>query len=121
LLLIHQQLTELLNTYQPTDAAVEELFFSRNARTALAVGQARGVILMTLAQAGLSVSEYKPLSVKQALVGYGGAEKRQVQEMVRLTLNLQKAPKPDDVADALAIAICHAYTAPLQKRIASQQ
>jgi crossover junction endodeoxyribonuclease RuvC len=120
LLTIHQRLSDLVRLYQPEDAAVEELFFSRNAKTALAVGHARGVALMTLAQAGVSVYEYKPLEVKQALVGYGGAAKRQMQEMVRLTLRLEKIPKPDDVADALAIAICHAYTAPMKRRISEQ-
>jgi crossover junction endodeoxyribonuclease RuvC len=121
LLLIHQRLSEILRLYQPGDAAVEELFFSRNAKTALAVGHARGVILMTLAQTDIAVHEYKPLTVKQALVGYGGAAKHQMQEMVRLTLRLQKIPRPDDVADALAIAICHAYTAPMARRIAEQE
>jgi crossover junction endodeoxyribonuclease RuvC len=118
LLLLHEGLKELLHVYRPEAAAVEELFFSRNVTTALQVGQARGVVLLTFAQAGVPVYEYKPLVVKQAVVGYGGADKRQMQEMVRITLNLDAAPKPDDTADALAVAICHAYNIPMQRRIA---
>lgn len=118
LLLLHQGLTSLLQQYQPAAAAVEELFFSRNVTTALAVGQARGVALLALAQADVPIYEYKPREVKQAVAGYGAADKRQMQEMVRLTLNLEARPKPDDAADALAIAICHAYTAPMLHRIA---
>jgi crossover junction endodeoxyribonuclease RuvC len=120
LLQLHTGLRDLLQQFVPDAAAVEELFFSRNVTTALAVGQARGVILLTCAQAGIPVYEYKPLEVKQAVVGYGGADKRQMQEMVRLTLNLQRAPRPDDTADALAVAICHAYSAPLLRRVAEQ-
>lgn len=119
LLLLHEELTSLVETYHPDAAAVEELFFSRNVTTALAVGQARGVVLLALAQAQLAIYEYKPREVKQAIAGYGGADKRQMQEMVRLTLNLGSRPRPDDAADALAVAICHAYTAPMLSRIAS--
>lgn len=118
LLLLYQGLTELLHTYRPDAAAIEELFFSRNVTTAIAVGQARGVALLTFAQAGVPIYEYKPLVVKQTVSGYGGADKRQVQEMVRVTLHLKTIPKPDDTADALAIAICHAYTAPILRRLA---
>jgi crossover junction endodeoxyribonuclease RuvC len=121
LLQLHEGLRDLLQQFAPEAAAVEELFFSRNVTTALAVGQARGVILLTCAQAGIPVYEYKPLEVKQAVVGYGGADKRQMQEMVRLTLNLQHAPRPDDTADALAVAICHAYSAPMLRRVADQR
>ncbi len=117
LLLLHQGLQELLQTYQPAAAAIEELFFSRNVTTALAVGQARGIALLAFVQADIPIYEYKPLAVKQAVAGYGGADKRQMQEMVRLTLGLEKIPRPDDAADALAIAICHAYTAPMLQRI----
>jgi crossover junction endodeoxyribonuclease RuvC len=81
------------------------------------VGQARGVALLALAQAGLTIHEYKPLAVKQAVAGYGGADKQQMQEMVRLTLGLEAVPRPDDAADALAVAICHAYTAPTLQRL----
>jgi crossover junction endodeoxyribonuclease RuvC len=121
LLQLHEGLRDLLQQFAPEAAAVEELFFSRNVTTALAVGQARGVILLTCAQAGIPVYEYKPLEVKQAVVGYGGADKRQMQEMVRLTLNLKRAPRPDDTADALAVAICHAYSAPLLRRVADKR
>jgi crossover junction endodeoxyribonuclease RuvC len=121
LLLLHEGLNELIQTYRPHAAAIEELFFSRNVTTALAVGQARGVVLLCMAQAGVPIYEYKPLTVKQTVAGYGGADKRQMQEMVRLTLNLKHIPKPDDAADALAIAICHAYRAPMLQRIARSQ
>ncbi len=117
LLVLHRELSALLAQHRPAAAAVEELFFSRNVTTALAVGQARGVVLLALAQAGIPIFEYKPLVVKQAVVGYGGADKRQMQEMVRLTLSLPTAPRPDDVADALAIALCHAYNAPMLARV----
>lgn len=118
LLTLHEGLGELLRSYRPDAAAVEELFFSRNVTTALAVGQARGVVLLALAQAGLPIYEYKPREIKQAVAGYGGADKRQMQEMVRMTLHLDAIPRPDDAADALAVAMCHAYTAPMLRRIA---
>jgi len=108
---IYQNLTDVIREHQPDTAAVEELFFSRNVRTALSVGHARGVALLALADAGLSIYEYKPLEVKQAIAGYGGADKRQVQEMVRLLLNLEHAPQPDDAADAVAVAVCHIHSA----------
>ncbi|MCU0492561.1 MAG: crossover junction endodeoxyribonuclease RuvC [Chloroflexaceae bacterium] len=117
LLTLHEGLTALLREHRPEAAAVEELFFGKNVNTAISVGQARGVVLLTLAQAGVPIFEYKPLVVKQAVAGYGGADKRQMQEMVRMTLNLKTIPKPDDAADALAIALCHAYTAPMLRRI----
>lgn len=120
----HQRLVELytglgslLARYQPEAAAVEELFFSRNVTNALTVGQARGVALLALAQAGVAIYEYKPREVKLAIAGYGAADKKQMQEMVRLTLSLARIPRPDDAADALAIAICHAYSAPMLRRI----
>jgi len=107
---IYKQLTDLITQYRPASAAVEQLFFSRNARTALAVGHARGVVLLALAQANLPVSEYTPAEVKQAMTGYGSADKKQMQEMVRILMGLREAPQPDDVADALAVAICHLHT-----------
>jgi len=113
LMQLHEQLDELLTTYRPDVAAVEELFFSTNARTALTVGEARGVVLLTLARAGLSIVEYKPMEVKQAVTGYGGADKVQIQQMVRILLGLDDIPRPDDAADALAIAICHHNSARL--------
>lgn len=105
--LLHQQLRDLIVTWQPQEAAVEELFFAANAKTAMIVGQARGVILLTLCNAGVEIHEYTPLQVKQAISGYGQADKKQMQEMVKLLLNLPKIPKPDDAADALAIAVTH--------------
>ncbi len=111
LLELHRQLVEVIDLHRPDGAAVEKLFFQKNVRTALAVGQARGVILLALAQQGLPIVEFTPLEVKQAVVGYGGADKRQVQEMVRTLLALPEIPKPDDAADALAIAITHLHTA----------
>lgn len=107
---IYQELKVLLETYHPDYYAIEELFFNKNVRTALAVGHARGVALLAAANAGLKVYEYTPLQVKQAVVGYGRADKAQVQFMVKTLLNLESVPKPDDTADALAIAICHAHS-----------
>jgi crossover junction endodeoxyribonuclease RuvC len=111
LVMLYDQLQILLNQHKPDTAAVEKLFFSRNVTTALAVGQARGVVLLSIQQAGIDVFEYTPNEVKQAVAGYGSAEKRQVQEMVRALLQLESIPKPDDAADALAIAITHLNTA----------
>lgn len=108
---IYQALRSLLAETKPEALAAEELFFSRNARTALAVGQARGVVLLAAAHAGVPVFEYTPLQVKQAVAGYGKAPKEQVQEMVRMLLGLPETPRPDDVADALAVAICHLHSA----------
>ena len=102
---IHNQLNEIIEQYRPDRAGVEELFFARNVTTAITVAQGRGVILLTLAQAGLPIAEYKPNAVKLAISGYGGAKKPQIQEMIRLLLGLDKIPRPDDAADALAVAI----------------
>lgn len=118
--LLYDGLRELIARYRPDSAAIEELFFGKNVNTALSVGQARGVALLALAQAGLPVAEYKPLAVKQAVAGYGGADKKQMQEMVRLTLGLAAPPRPDDAADALAVAICHAYTGPTLQRLLTE-
>jgi crossover junction endodeoxyribonuclease RuvC len=107
----------LISTWRPDSAAVEELFFSKNARTALAVGHARGVALLALTDAGLPVQEYKPAEVKQAVAGYGGAPKEQVQGMVQLLLGMDETPRPDDAADALAVAICHFHSARWQSLI----
>jgi len=107
LLSIYTEIVELISLHSPDTAAVEKLFFSRNVTTALAVGQARGVVLLALAQRKIFVSEYTPMEIKQAVVGYGGAEKPQVQLMVKAILNLDDIPRPDDAADALAVAICH--------------
>ena len=107
---LYDELTEAVRMYQPTEMAVEELFFAKNVTTAVSVGQARGVALLVAAQAGLSVAEYKPMQIKQAVHGYGLATKEQVGEMVRVLLRLKDVPKPDDAADAAAIAICHLNT-----------
>lgn len=107
---IYEQITSLVCQYQPEVMVVEELFFNKNTRTALVVGQARGVILLAAAKQGLKIAEYTPLQVKMAVAGYGRADKNQVQEMVRILLKLKAIPKPDDAADALAIAICYAHS-----------
>ncbi len=101
---------ELVKGYRPEAVAVEELFFNTNVSTAITVGQARGVALLAAYRAGVEVAEYTPLQVKQAIASYGRAEKRQVQEMVKTLLNLREIPRPDDAADGLAIAICHAFS-----------
>jgi crossover junction endodeoxyribonuclease RuvC len=107
---LYERLNQILSVHHPDSAAVEKLFFQKNISTAIAVGQARGVVMLALAQAGLEIGEYTPNEVKQAVTGYGSADKRQVQEMVRILLSLDKIPKPDDAADALAIAITHLNT-----------
>lgn len=117
--IIYGGLTAIIRQHEPDVAAVEELFFSRNVRTALSVGHARGVTLLALADAGLPIHEYKPLEIKQAVAGYGGADKQQVQEMVRMLLNLERAPQPDDAADAVAVAVCHIHSARMATLIAS--
>ncbi len=111
LVTIYAALNDLLDRHQPDAVAVEEVFFSKNARTALSVGHARGVVLLAVAQRGIPLFHYKPTQVKQAVTGYGGADKRQVQEMVRMLLGLDAIPRPDDAADALAIALCHLHSA----------
>lgn len=116
LMTIHEQLDLLLKKYRPDCAAMEQLFFCKNVTTAIAVGQARGVMLLTTMEHGLAVSEFTPLQVKQTVTSYGGADKRQVQRMVQLTLQLPTLPTPDDAADALAIAICAANHRPLTTR-----
>ncbi|SCJ89343.1 Crossover junction endodeoxyribonuclease RuvC [Anaerotruncus sp. 2789STDY5834896] len=108
---IYTDMQQLLDLHHPQAMAVEKLFFTNNKTTGIAVAQARGVILLAATQAGVPVYEYNPMQVKQAVVGYGKAVKSQVQEMTRSLLNLRAVPKPDDTADALAIAICHAHTA----------
>ncbi len=112
---IYDACTSLLRQYQPQVMAIEKLFFNRNVTTAFAVGQARGVIMLAGEEAGVEIREYTPLQVKMAVVGYGQAEKKQVQEMVKLLLSLPKVPKPDDVADALAIAICDAHSSQVNR------
>ena len=111
LLMIQNDLESLIKKYSPDEMAIEELFFTNNITTGIAVAEARGVILCTAHKLGVKISEYTPPQVKQAVVGYGKAEKRQVIAMVTSILRLQKPPKPDDTADALAIAICHSQCA----------
>ncbi|MGE5631096.1 MAG: crossover junction endodeoxyribonuclease RuvC [Caulobacteraceae bacterium] len=107
LTLIYDDLINLIVKYKPDVFAVEELFFNKNIKTALTVGHARGVAVLAASKSGVPVYEYTPLQVKQAVVGYGRAEKKQIQQMVKILLNLREIPKPDDVADALAVALCH--------------
>jgi crossover junction endodeoxyribonuclease RuvC len=110
LLTIYQELTEIIKQTNPTEMSVERLFFAQNVTTAMTVSQARGVVLLCGMQAGLRVAEYTPLQIKQAVTGYGRADKKQIQEMVRVILQLKETPKPDDCADALAAAITHAQS-----------
>lgn len=110
---IYDACTLLIGEHQPDIVTVEKLFFNRNVTTAFTVGQARGVILLAAEEAGIPITEYTPLQVKKAVTGYGQAEKKQVQEMVKMLLALPRIPKPDDVADALAIAICEAHSGSL--------
>jgi crossover junction endodeoxyribonuclease RuvC len=108
---IYTELSGLIDTYQPDRAGVEELFFARNVTTAITVAQGRGVILLALRNASIPITEYKPNVVKQSISGYGGADKHQMQEMVRMLLGLDNIPKPDDAADALAVAITDIHSA----------
>jgi crossover junction endodeoxyribonuclease RuvC len=108
--LLYDELSEVIAVTKPQAAAVELLYFSKNITTGIAVGQARGIILLALAEAGLEPGEYNPMQVKQAVTGYGAAKKPQVQEMVKVLLKLKTIPKPDDAADALAVAIAHAHS-----------
>jgi crossover junction endodeoxyribonuclease RuvC len=111
---LHSQLSQLLTLHQPNSGAVEKLYFQRNVSTAISVGQARGVALLALAEAGVQIAEYTPREIKQAIVGYGGAEKKQIQQMVRTLLEMESIPQPDDAADALAVAICHLHSMPMR-------
>jgi crossover junction endodeoxyribonuclease RuvC len=111
LLIIHKGLTELIREHRPAAVGVERLFFNKNVQTAFAVGQARGVVLLAAAQFGLPVFEYGPHEVKLAVTGYGRAPKEQVQRMVQLVLSMSELPRPDDAADALAVAVCTAHAA----------
>lgn len=106
--IIYEDMRKLLELAKPQEVAIEELFFGQNVTTGIGVAQSRGVILLAVQQAGLPVHAYKPMQVKQAVVGYGGATKHQVMDMTRRILGLSQMPKPDDAADAIAIALCHA-------------
>jgi len=109
LLTLYNELTEIIKEYDPEEASIEELFYNTNATTAIMVGEARGMALLACAQAGVRINEYTPLQIKSSLTGYGRADKKQVQTMVKMILGLSAVPKPDDTADALAAAICHAH------------
>jgi crossover junction endodeoxyribonuclease RuvC len=117
LLHVYEGMLQLIDKYKPDAVALEKLFFNRNVTTAMSVSQARGVLVLAAKQRNLPIGEYTPMQVKQAIVGYGKAEKKQVQEMVRMFLKLQVVPKPDDVADALAVAICHAHSYGLNSKL----
>lgn len=108
--LLYHRMCELLLLHRPESGAVEKLFFQKNVTTAISVGQARGVILLAMAEANVPAAEYTPMEIKQAVAGYGGADKKQIQLMVTSLLNLDSVPSPDDAADALAVAICHLNT-----------
>ncbi len=110
LLVLNNSLEDLIAKYKPDAISVEELFFNKNIKTALTVGHGRGVAILAAAKSGTEVFEYTPLQVKQSVVGYGRAEKAQVQQMIKVILNLPAIPKPDDVADALAVAVCHGHS-----------
>ncbi|OIP43130.1 crossover junction endodeoxyribonuclease RuvC [Candidatus Desantisbacteria bacterium CG2_30_40_21] len=115
LIIIRQNLTAIISQYHPDTASVEEIFFSKNMKTAISVSHARGVILLTMAEAGINVFEYTPLQVKSTVCGDGHASKVQIQKVVKLLLSLDHVPKPDDAADGLAIAICHIQTDKIRK------
>jgi len=114
---LHKALQKVIGKYQPTQAAVEELFFAKNVRTAMKVGQARGVIILTCVENNLPVDEFTPLQVKQAITGYGRAEKGQVQKMLKMLLKISKKITPDDAADALAVALTGAVSLKMRKKI----
>jgi len=114
---IKEDIQEYLHKYKPDAVAIEELFFNNNAKTAIAVAQARGVLVAEVASANIPIYEYTPLQIKQAVTGYGRAEKGQIQQMVKMLLNLNAIPKPDDAADALAVAICHAHSSRINEEL----
>jgi crossover junction endodeoxyribonuclease RuvC len=119
--MLYEGLMELLKEHKPAAVAIEELFFNKNVRTALTVGQARGVAILAAAHSGATVAEYTPLQVKQAVVGYGRATKEQVQSMIKIILNMDHIPRPDDAADALAIAVCHIHSRAYERLVAEGQ
>lgn len=114
---LHQRIRELITIHRPTDLAVEQLFFNTNITTAISVGQARGVVLLAAADANVVLGEYTPLQVKQAVTGYGNASKNQIQQMVKTVLGLNHTPRPDDAADALAVAVCHINSSKLLNKL----
>ncbi len=118
--IIYNELNVVIKRHKPQTSAVEKIFFSKNVKTAISVGQARGVVLLSLEQAGIQIANYTPNEIKQSVTGYGGADKRQIQEMVRILLDLEEIPKPDDAADALAVAICHLQNAKFEQFIENE-
>lgn len=114
---LYTQIMEIIHEYEPDVVSIEEIFFNTNSKTAILVGQARGVIILACANSGIEIREYTPLQIKQGLVGYGRADKKQVQIMVKAILNLDEVPKPDDIADALAAAICYGHSSKLLNKI----
>lgn len=114
---LYDELREIIEEFRPEVASIEQLYFNNNAKTAINVGQARGVAVLACIKGGIEIAEYTPLQIKQALVGYGRADKKQVQFMVKTMLNLSQVPKPDDTADALAAAICHGHSADTRDRL----
>ncbi|NLK68699.1 MAG: crossover junction endodeoxyribonuclease RuvC [Clostridiaceae bacterium] len=117
LLILENNLVEIIDKYKPEAVSIEELFFNSNAKTAIKVGQGRGVALLCAARAAIPVYEYTPIQVKQGVTGYGRADKKQVQQMTKVLLGLSKIPKPDDAADALAVAICHAHSSTSMNKV----
>ena len=115
--IIFKELSRIISLHRPETGAVEKLFFQKNVTNAIAVGQARGVILLAMVEAGMEILEYSPQAVKQAVTGYGAAEKKQVQIMVKTMLDMEQLPKPDDAADAIAIAICHLHAIGYRARL----
>ncbi len=114
---LYASLMDIISEYDPEEVSIEELYFNNNAKTAIFVGQARGVALLACTNSGLDIFEYTPLQIKTAMTGFGRAEKKQIQAMVKMILNLEAIPKPDDTADALAAAICHAYFGEMKKKM----
>lgn len=112
---VYDQLYRIIDKYKPQEFAIEELFFNKNVKTAMTIGHARGVAILSASNYGIPVYEYTPLQVKQGVVGYGRADKKQIQQMVKVLLGLKEIPKPDDVADALAIAMCHCHSGAMNK------
>ena len=120
LLQLYRELKEITLLHRPDSGAVEKLFFQKNVRTAISVGQGRGVAILALAEAEMPIAEYTPLEIKQAISGYGKADKSQMQYMVKVLLDLDEIPKPDDAADALAVAVCHIHSARIKALIDDQ-
>ena len=114
---LYNELMDIIAEYNPDQVSIEELFFNTNNKTAIFVGQARGVAILACVNSGVDIYEYTPLQIKQGLSGYGRADKKQIQQLVKMMLNLREIPKPDDTADALAAAICHGNTANSRKRM----